>query len=211
MVSAIILSNIFHCGPPYNIRYWAKGYYLIYHDPTYITKQNKIKGKIMTTFEIANEIRELENKLNEIDPVTGEYINSEDKLKEYIQDLRLKKEEKLNNIQDLKSEYNSSVEAINKKIESLQKRKHSLLTTINRMTELQLLLLDGEKFKTDEYTFSFRNSKSVFTPSIVNKDCPYLKVKYEYDKTALKKALETGEDLSKFDIHFIEKQALSIR
>jgi len=165
----------------------------------------------MTTFEIAKEIRELENKLNEIDPVTGEYINSEEKLKEYIQQVRLKKEEKLNNIQDLKSEYNSSVEAINKKIESLQKRKHSLLTSMNRLTELQLLLLDGEKFKTDEYTFSFKNSKSVYVPQTINTECPYLKVKYEYDKTALKKALETGEDLSSFDIHLIEKQALSIR
>jgi len=165
----------------------------------------------MTAFEIANEIRELDNKLNETDPETGEYINSSDKLKEYIEQVRLKKEEKLNNIQDLKMEYNSTIEALSKKINYLIKKKQEKINQTNRLTELQLLLLDGEKFKTDEYTFSFRNSKSVFTPDIVNKDCPYLKVKYEYDKTALKKALEQGEDLSKFDIYFVEKQSLMIR
>jgi len=165
----------------------------------------------MTTFEIANEIRELENKLNETDPETGEFINSSDKLKEYIEQVRLKKEEKLNNIQDLKMEYNSSIEALSKKINYLIKKKQEKLNQTNRLTELQLLLLDGEKFKTDEYTFSFRNSKSVFVPETINKDCPALKIKYEYDKTALKRMLEAGADLSQYNIYLIEKQSLSIR
>ena len=51
------------------------------------------------TFDILSEFRALEALLNEVDAETGEFLNSEDDIKEYVINLRLSKEQKLNNIE----------------------------------------------------------------------------------------------------------------
>ncbi len=52
----------------------------------------------LNTFEILQEIRALEDLLNEVDLETGEFINNEDVIKDYIINLQTSKENKLNNI-----------------------------------------------------------------------------------------------------------------
>ena len=58
----------------------------------------------LNTFEILQEIRALEDLLNEVNPETGEFVNNEDVIKDYIINLQTSKENKLNNIEDLKLE-----------------------------------------------------------------------------------------------------------
>ena len=55
----------------------------------------------LNTFEILQEIRALEDLLNEVDPETGEFINNEDVIKDYIINLQTSKKNKLNNILNL--------------------------------------------------------------------------------------------------------------
>ena len=75
---------------------------------------NKLQKRIkkMRTFDILSEFRALEALLNEVDAETGEFLNSEDDIKEYVINLRLSKEQKLNNIEDLKLEFSASIDAI---------------------------------------------------------------------------------------------------
>ena len=115
----------------------------------------------LNTFEILQEIRALEDLLNEVNPLTGEFINNEDVIKDYIINLQTSKENKLNNIEDLKLELKAQSEALKQKEEKLYARRKSIDANIERLKDLQEMLLQGEKLKTDEYTFSFRNSKSV--------------------------------------------------
>ena len=166
----------------------------------------------LKTFDILQEIRALEDMLNEVDPVTGEFANNEDIMKDYIKNLQAEKKTKLNNIEDLKLEFKSQIEALKQKEEKLYARRKSLETNIERLKDLQVMLLNGEKLKTDEYTFSFRNTKSVVVPNEVNKSLEiFTKTKVEWDKVAIKKELDKGIDYSEYGIYLEDKQSLSVR
>ena len=166
----------------------------------------------LKTFDILQEIRALEEMLNEVDPVTGEFINNEDIMKDYIKSLQVEKETKLNNIEDLKLEFKSQIEALKQKEEKLYARRKSLEANIERLKDLQVMLLNGEKLKTDEYTFSFRTTKSVVVPNEVNKSLEiFTKTKVEWDKVAIKKELDKGIDYSEYGIYLEDKQSLSVR
>lgn len=166
----------------------------------------------LKVFDILSEIRALEEMLNEIDPVSGEFINNEDIMKDYIKSLQVEKETKLNNIEDLKLEFKSQIEALKQKEEKLYARRKSLEANIERLKDLQAMLLGGEKLKTDEYTFSFRNTKSVVVPNEVNKSLEiFTKTKVEWDKVAIKKELDKGIDYSEYGIYLEDKQSLSVR
>lgn len=166
----------------------------------------------MKVFEIVSEIRVLEDMLNEVDLETGEFINNEDIMKDYIQSLQVEKETKLNNIEDLKLEFKSQMEALKQKEEKLYAKRKSLEANINRLKELQILLLNGEKVKTNEYTFSFTNITSVNVPDKVDLTLEsFVKTKHEWDKTAIKKELEKGTDYSKYGISLVKKQNLTVR
>lgn len=166
----------------------------------------------LKTFDILSEIRALEEMLNEVDPVTGEFVNNEDIMKDYIKSLQVEKETKLNNIEDLKLEFKSQIEALKQKEEKLYARRKSLEANIERLKDLQVMLLNGEKVKTSEYTFSFRTTKSVVVPSEVNKSLEiFTKTKVEWDKVAIKKELDKGIDYSEYGIYLEDKQSLSVR
>ena len=166
----------------------------------------------LNTFEILQEIRALEDLLNELNPITGEFVNNEDVIKDYITNLQTSKENKLNNIEDLKLELKAQSEALKQKEEKLYAKRKSIESNIERLKDLQVMLLQGEKLKTDEYTFSFRNSKSVVVPNEVNPMLEiFTKTKIEWDKVAIKKELEKGIDYSEYGIYLEDKKSLSVR
>lgn len=165
----------------------------------------------LNTFEIMQEFRALESLLNEVDAESGEFINSEDDIREYIDKLNIDKATKLNNIEDLKLEMNNQIQALKTKIDKLISRKKSIESNIDRLKDLQIMLLNGEKLKTDEYTFSFRTSKSVVVPDEVDPTFPQIKIKYEWDTTAIKKMLDSGINYSEYGIYLEEKKSLSVR
>lgn len=166
----------------------------------------------LKVFDILQEIRALEDMLNEVNPETGEFLNNEDIMKDYIKGLQVEKETKLNNIEDLKLEFKSQIEALKQKEEKLYDRRKSLEANIERLKDLQVILLNGEKLKTDEYTFSFRTTKSVVVPNEVNKSLEiFTKTKVEWDKVAIKKELDKGIDYSEYGIYLEDKQSLSVR
>lgn len=150
----------------------------------------------MKVFDILKEFRALEELMNEIDLETGEFLNNENDIQEYIVNLKLSKEDKLNNIQDLKIEFEAKIEAVKSKIEYLNNRKKSFERNINNLTNLQLMMLNNQKLETNEYSFSFRKSESISINDILFdiKDERFNRttIKVEPDKTAIKKALKDG-------------------
>lgn len=148
----------------------------------------------MTCFEIKEEIRALYALMCECDE-NGELLHSEDELKDFVKEINQNKETKLNNMQDLKLEIQHSINAYDEKIAKLNARKAALSRDIERIKNLQLMLLDGEKCKTDEYNFYFMTTKAVnisdnVTPEMLDKE--FQRVSVSFDKTAIKKALQDG-------------------
>ena len=167
----------------------------------------------MRTFDILSEFRALEALLNEVDAETGEFLNSEDDIKDYITKLNIDKATKLNNIEDLKQELNGQIDTLKNKIDKLSSRKKSIESNIDRLKDLQLLLLDGEKLKTDEYTFSFRSSSSVNVYDIEQLEDKYFKIEkkpiLEDIGEAIKNANLKGESF--FGAKVVNKVSLSIK
>lgn len=166
-------------------------------------------GKIRV-FEILDEFRALEEMLNEVDSVTGEFINSEDDIKEYIEKLNQDKETKLNNIEDLKLELKGQSETLKTKIDKLTNRKKAIESNIERLKDLQNMLLGGDKLKTSEYTFSYRTSKSV---NILNEEdlasSNYVSFEPKIDKKTILNDLKNGIEIKGAEI--VEKKSLTVR
>ena len=167
----------------------------------------------LRVFDILDEFRALEVLLNEVDPVSGEFVNNEDDIKDYITKLNIDKSTKLNNIEDLKQELNGQIDTLKTKIDKLSSRKKSIESNIDRLKDLQLLLLDGEKLKTDEYTFSFRSSSSVNVYDIEQLEDKYFKIEkkpiLKEIGEAIKNANSKGESF--FGAEIVNKVSLSIR
>lgn len=166
----------------------------------------------MTTFEIKDSFRKLEEMMNEFDQETGEFIYSTESLSHFVKELEEKRELKLNNIEDLKREYKSRNDALDIKIKSLQARKKQNETQINNLKFFQEVLLDGEKLKTDEYTFYYTNSESVIVPDKIDESLGnFTKTTIEWDKTKIKDAIKLGEDLSSYGIGIQKKSSLAVK
>ena len=167
----------------------------------------------LRVFDILDEFRALEVLLNEVDVETGEFLNREDDIKDYITKLSIDKATKLNNIEDLKQELNGQIDTLKTKIDKLSSRKKSIESNIDRLKDLQLLLLDGEKLKTDEYTFSFRSSSSVNIYDIEQLEDKYFKIEKKPSLKdigeAIKNANSKGESF--FGAEIVNKASLSIR
>lgn len=171
----------------------------------------------MKVFDIKSAFRELEEKMSEFNPETGEFLHNEDEFKEFIEALNEKKELKLNNIEDLKREYKSKIGGLEDKIKSLNGRKKQFEKIIDNLQFLQKVLLDGEKLKTDEYSFYFTTSKSVKVPDVIDEALEDLiKIEKSYDKKIIKDRLENANDEIKQDLNskgfYIEtKKSLVVR
>lgn len=166
----------------------------------------------MKTFDILEEFRALEELLNEVNQETGEFINNEDDIKEYVNNLEADRNTKLNNIERLKRELDSECNCLDEEIKRLQNVKRMKSNNKDRLADLQMLLTQGDKIETDLYKFSTRKSKSVHVPSEVDPRLEnFVRTKYEWDKTAIKKALDSGIDFSEYDIYFEEKVSLTVR
>lgn len=147
---------------------------------------------------------------------TGELLNSDEDLADFVKEIKQNKYEKLDKLQDLKAFMNKDIEAYDEKIAKLSARKKALLNDIERVKNLQLLLLDGEKCKTSEYTFYFMNNESINIDSSLKAenfagDSNLVKVKttYDFDKTAIKKAIKDGAEF--YGIELVSKFSLAIR
>lgn len=166
----------------------------------------------MFIFDILKEYRALEELMNEVNEETGEFVNSEDDIREYIVKLDQDRDTKLDNIERIKRELSATKFALDEEIKRLQALKKQKDKTIENLTNLQMYLTNGEKIETPLYKFSTRKSKSVHVPAIVDpsfKEC--VRAKYEWDKTAIKKMLDSGVDYSEHDIYFEEKITLTVK
>lgn len=165
----------------------------------------------MTTFQILEEIRALYALMVECDE-NGELLHSEDDLKDFVREIKQNKEVKLNSMQDLKIELQHSINAYDEKIAKLSARKQALSNDIDRIKQLQLMLLDGEKCKTEEFLFYFMTTKAVNISDNVSPtdlEEKYQRVSVSFDKTAIKKALQDGEHVMGAEL--VENKSLVIK
>ena len=166
---------------------------------------------MISVFDIKQEYRALEDLANETDPETGEFLNNEEQIKDLLDELNDTREQKLESIEYLKREIKGKIDTVKEEVTRLTNKRKSFEKTIERLKELQDTLLNGEKLKTDKFTFSYRTSKRIEADDEqmpLFYDTPLVKRKFEWDKTAIKEYMKNNKN-SVFSL--VEKKSLSVR
>lgn len=167
----------------------------------------------LSLFNISMEFHALNDLLeDEFDQETGELIDKSEEIKQLWSELDLNFKDKLDNCKRFIDTLDGEKEVLDKEIRRLQAKKKA---TVNKIDRLKVMMLNaiktsGEKsIKTDFYTFSTRKSEAV---KVIDEDLiarNFLKIKYEADKTKIKKAIKEGESVEGATI--VENESLTIR
>lgn len=167
----------------------------------------------MNVFDINEEMRALRelSQTVEFNEETGEVFDNTQELKDLLDGIELERDKKLDSIEYIKREISGAMALLKEEEERLAKKRKSLFNNVERLKELQSDLLQGEKVKTDKFSFSFRNSESVVVENwfIDQLEDKYKNIKIEPNKTELKKALKSGETFEGVEI--VTKMSLGVR
>lgn len=137
-----------------------------------------------TLYEITEALRDFEF---EIDEETGEVTNLEE-----LDRIQLEKHEKVENIALMVKNLLSDAEAYKREKESFAKKEQTAKNRAEWLRDYLQRNLQGEKFKTDRVTISYRHSEKVEVTDIDKIPQEYLRIKPEPNKTEIKKALKAG-------------------
>ena len=129
--------------------------------------------------------------------------------------LQMERDEKVENLALYVKDLVAEAKAIKGEEENLAKRRKVVERKAERAKEYLDYILGGEKFKTSKVSISYRTSKSVvpmegfmewakqFAPQFLRYKEP------EADKTAIKAALDNGEDVP--NVEQVEKVSINIK
>lgn len=153
----------------------------------------------MKLYEIDEQI------LNCIDEETGEIIDAD-----MLNALQMERDAKIEGvalwIKDLKAE----AEALKAEKIAFEKRQKTCENRAESLKQWLAVALNGERFKTTKCDVSFRTAKSINITDVFALDSKFLKFSDPTaDKTAIKKAIEAGENVSGAEL--IERKSVTIK
>ena len=144
----------------------------------------------MTIFEINAQLRAIADGA-EFDEETGEIFDEQ-----AIMDLQIARDEKLEGIACLIKEAKAMGEALKAEKESLYKRQKTEERKVESLKKLLMVCMDdGERFKSARASIGWRKSQSVEVQDEALIPEEYLKIVTEPNKTAIKLAIERGEEV----------------
>ena len=127
-----------------------------------------------------------------------------------LTELMMAKEEKIENVACWIKNLTAEAEAIKAEKEKLAKRQKQAEAKAESLKKWLAFALEGEKFTTARVAISYCKSVSVqVDESLLDKKYMKEKVTYTPDKTALKKALQAGENIE--GAYLEEKQNIQIK
>ena len=127
-----------------------------------------------------------------------------------LTELMMAKEEKIENVACWIKNLTAEAEAIKAEKERLAERQKKAEEKAESLKKWLAFALEGEKFTTARVAISYRKSVSVqVDESLLDKKYMKEKVTYTPDKTALKKALQAGENIE--GAYLEEKQNIQIK
>lgn len=158
----------------------------------------------MKLIEIASEFKALydiiENDV-EYNEETGEVINNDDLIKEMFNGAVMQLSDKLDNAAYVIASLSADAEFLKNEAKRLSDRANNYIKNAEKLKELMTYALESsgeDKIKAQYHTFSFRKIESIFIPdTLTPEDMPrqFVRIKREFDKTAIKNALKNGEEI----------------
>jgi len=130
-----------------------------------------------------------------------ELCEQDESITEYLDGVQMQLEEKAKNIFFYMQTFDGNMEAVDKEIKRLQglRKFHSNQhAKLKNYITYSMNLAGLDKIETDLVKFIFRKSKSIQidNESFLDKKFIKEKITYSPDKTAIKKAIESGEEVA---------------
>ena len=164
-----------------------------------------------STFDILSEFRAIEELTNdvEINEETGEIVDNTAILKELMDKLQSDKDTKLDNVEYIKRDFKLKENGLSDEIKRLTERRNSMRKKQEFLSSLQDYLLDGEKCKTDKFTFFYGSSTSTEIEDEDELPEEYINIEYKVNKAEITKVLRGGGAVA--GAKLIEKTSLRVR
>lgn len=150
--------------------------------------------EIKEEYEALNKL--IEEQVEAFDEETGEFINNEDLIMDLANELKDKRDDLVDFLADKKTEAKGYEKMLQDEIVRLQGRKKSFVTQQASLNNTIDFVLEGEKTKTLHHTFYYQKTESVAILDETKIAPEYIDFKPSYNKTALKKALKAGEEIT---------------
>jgi hypothetical protein len=156
----------------------------------------------MNLYEINKAIEDFDF---DIDDETGEILNIND-----LDQLNLAKDTKIENIALWIKNLKADAEAYKNEKESFYKKEKAAKNKAESLKNYLTYALQGEKFKTDRVTISYRHSDSININDWTLLDSDLLRPQPPVpDKTAIRKAIQDGRIVDGAEI--VEKKSIQIK
>ena len=140
-----------------------------------------------------------------VDMETGEILDEE-----RLEELNLVRDKLIENLMCWVKNMKSDVEQLKAEEKSLAERRHSIENKLKSVSGYLERTLDGVKFATPKGQISWRKTASVIVEDVYKIPEEYLRYKEpEADKTALKKAIQAGENIE--GAYIMEGKSMSIK
>lgn len=140
----------------------------------------------------------------EIDEETGEILNADE-----LDALQMERDIKIENIALWIKNLKADAEAYKKEKESFYQKERVAKNKAERLKNYLEYVLDGERFKTDRVTISYRKSAAVEISDPGAIPGEYMRVKTEPDKAKIKDELKGGNKIP--GAALLEKVSIQIK
>ena len=158
----------------------------------------------MKTYDIKKEFFAIQELLetDEYDEETGELIDNTETLKQLLLEIEDERDNKADNIAYLIKEAIDTENTLKLEIERLSERKKMFIRQQESLKNLLSYLLNGEKLKTDKFTYSFRKTQSVkiLDEALIPAEFLNVTEKVTPDKKKIKEALANFEEVAGAEI-----------
>lgn len=142
-----------------------------------------------------------------VDEETGEVIGIDE---ERLSQLQLMREDKIQGLALYYKNLSADAAAYKAEKDNFAKRERVAKNKADSIKAYLNAVLSGEKFKTSKVDITYRRSETVIVDDMAKVDKQYLKyAESTVDKTAAKKAIKAGENVS--GLHIEEKQNIQIK
>lgn len=166
----------------------------------------------LSLFDLSLEFYALNDLMqDEYDEETGELIDKSEAIEQLYNGIKLSLEDKLDNSKRYLLTLDGETDILDAEIKRLQAKKKALSNKADRLKAMMLNALEiaGGKIKTPLYSFSIRTTESVTVLDDQQIPRSFLKIKYEADKTKIKKAIKEGATVEGAKLS--EKKSLNVR
>lgn len=151
-----------------------------------------------TLYEINNAILEC------VDMETGEILDAEQ-----LAALQMERSEKIENVALWYKNLLSDAAAYKAEKDAFAERERAAKAKAESLKQYLLSALAGEKYKSARVSISYRKSSSVVVDDLLQLPQQFIKMNPEPDKTAIKTAINSGEEVC--GAHIENKQSIQIK